>query len=141
MSDPDQNQLRQKIDTFMDQLKHGKLSEQGSYAIASSTLSVLRLLVEDSSWNSAQDLMTSVRKEGRALISRCGQTSVSSIVGNMVRRVLKLIREESSNSEDHSDQVDSFLLIFRRHCFSRVVGSHVILADFQNKKNKKTKKK
>jgi translation initiation factor eIF-2B subunit beta len=28
-------------------------------------------------------------------------------VGNMVRRVLKLIREESSNSEDHSDQVDS----------------------------------
>jgi len=103
----DQEQLRQKIDGFVDKLKHGKLSEQGSYAVASSTLSVLRLLVEDSSWNSAQDLMTSVREEGRTLISRCGQTSVSSIVGNMVRRVLKLIREESSNSEDHSDQVDS----------------------------------
>ena len=75
----DQDQLRQKIDGFMDKLKHGKLSEKGSYAIASSTLSVLRLLVEDSSWNSAQDLMTSVREEGRTLINRCGQTSFSSI--------------------------------------------------------------
>ena len=63
----------------MDKLKHGKLSEQGSFAIASSTLSILRLLIEDSSWKSAQDLMTSVRQEGRGLISRCGQTSVSSI--------------------------------------------------------------
>jgi len=107
MSDQDKDELQQKIDGFMDKLKHGKLSEQGSFAIASSTLSILRLLIEDSSWKSAQDLMASVRQEGRGLISRCGQTSVSSIVGNMVRRVLKLIREESSNSEDHSDQVDS----------------------------------
>jgi len=102
----DQDSLVQKIDCFMDDLKHGKLSEQGSFAIASKTLSILRLLVEDSSWNSAQDLMTSIRKQGRALISRCGQTSFSSIVGNMVRRVLKLIREESSNSEE-DNQVDS----------------------------------
>ena len=75
----DQDSLVQKIDCFMDDLKHGKLSEQGSFAIASKTLSILRLLVEDSSWNSAQDLMTSIRKQGRALISRCGQTSFSSI--------------------------------------------------------------
>ena len=79
MSDQDQDELQQKIDGFMDKLKHGKLSEQGSFAIASSTLSILRLLIEDSSWKSAQDLMASVRQEGRGLISRCGQTSVSSI--------------------------------------------------------------
>ena len=79
MSDQDKDEIQQKIDGFMDKLKHGKLSEQGSFAIASSTLSILRLLIEDSSWKSAQDLMTSVRQEGRGLISRCGQTSVSSI--------------------------------------------------------------
>ena len=79
MSDQDQDELQQKIDGFMDKLKHGKLSEQGSFAIASSTLSILRLLIEDSSWKSAQDLMASVRQQGRGLISRCGQTSVSSI--------------------------------------------------------------
>lgn len=97
-----EQQLRQKIDASLDNLKHGKLSEQGSVAVASSTLSILTLLVENSQWNSAADLINLVKSEGRGLISRCGSTSVTSTVGNMIRRVLKLIREESSASSDDS---------------------------------------
>lgn len=96
---------RQKIDAFLDQLRHGKLSEDGSYAVASSTLSILRVIVEESSsWQSAQDLMTLVKNEGREMITKCGHSSVTSTVGNIIRRVLKLIREESSSSgEDDMD--------------------------------------
>lgn len=106
MSSEEELVHRQKIDAFMDDLKHGKLSEKGSFAVASSTLSVLRMIVEESSWNSAQDLMSLIRNEGRAMITRCGQTSVTYIVGNMVRRVLKLIREEASSSGE-DDNVDT----------------------------------
>lgn len=95
---------RQKIDALMDDLKHGKLSETGgSFAVASSTLTILRHLVEGSTWNSAQDLMSLIRNEGRTMLSMCGE---SFVVGNMVRRVLKLIREEASSSGE-DDQMDS----------------------------------
>ena len=98
---------RQKIDAFMDNLMHGKLSQKGSCAIARQALSILRLIVDDCSWTSAQDLMTLVKNEGRAMSTRCGQTSMSSIVGNVTRRVLKLVREEASASGQDHDEVDS----------------------------------
>ena len=98
---------RQKIDAFMDNLMHGKLSQKGSCAVACQGLSILRLIVDDCSWTSAKDLMTLVKNEGRAMSTRCGQTSMSSIIGNVSRRVLKLIREEASASGQDHDEVDS----------------------------------
>ena len=70
---------RQKIDAFMDNLMHGKFSQKGSFAVACKTLSIIRLIVDDCSWTSAQDLMTLVKNEGRAMSVRCGQTSMTSI--------------------------------------------------------------
>lgn len=99
-------EIRQKLDTFMDDLKHGKFIEKGSICIASTSLSLFRILVEDHPWTSAEELMTLVKNEGRALVSRCGQTSQVFIVGNLIRRVLKLIREEASASGE-DEEADS----------------------------------
>ena len=96
-------EIRQKVDTFMDKIKQGKLSEKGSLAVASSTLSILKVLIEESNWQSVQDLMKLVKNEGKNLVLQCGQTSTTSIVGNIIRRVLKLIREEASSSGEDEE--------------------------------------
>ena len=102
-SEQDILEIRQKVDTFMDKIKQGKLSEKGSLAVASSTLSILKVLIEESNWQSVQDLMKLVKNEGKNLVLQCGQTSTTSIVGNIIRRVLKLIREEASSSGEDEE--------------------------------------
>ena len=102
-SEQDILEIRQKVDAFMDKIKQGKLSEKGSLAVASSTLSILKVLIEESNWQSVQDLMKLVKNEGKNLVLQCGQTSTTSIVGNIIRRVLKLIREEASSSGEDEE--------------------------------------
>jgi translation initiation factor eIF-2B subunit beta len=108
---------RQKVDSFIDSLTHGKLTEKGSIAVASSALSILRLLVEDCHWQSAQELMTLVRNEGRSLISRCSQRAPAAVIGNMIRRVLKLVREEASSSgeDEEADSLRMSVAVKLRH--------------------------
>jgi len=49
--------------------------------------------------------MTLVKFEGKNLILQCGKTSdTTSIVGNIIRRVLKLIREEASASGEEEEE-------------------------------------
>ena len=81
----------------------GKLSQKGSLTVASSTLSILRVLIEESNWQSVQELMNLVKHEGKNLILQCGQTPTTSIIGNIIRRVLKLIREEASSSGEDEE--------------------------------------
>ena len=102
-TEQDTLEIRQKVDAFMDKIKQGKLSEKGSLAVASSTLSILKVLIEESNWQSVQDLMKLVKNEGKNLVLQCGQTSTTSIVGNIIRRVLKLIREEASSSGEDEE--------------------------------------
>ena len=92
---------RQKIDAFMDNLMHGKLSQKGSCAVACQGLSILRLIVDDCSWTSAQDLMTLVKNEGRAMSTRCGQTSMSSIIGTVFENHRKSLIQHCERSELH----------------------------------------
>ena len=102
-TEPETSEMRQKFDTFMDKIKQGKLSQKGSLTVASSTLSILRVLIEESNWQSVQELMNLVKHEGKNLILQCGQTATTSIIGNIIRRVLKLIREEASSSGEDEE--------------------------------------
>ena len=63
----------------------------GSYDVAYETLSLMRRVVSQSRWANAGELMGKVREEGKRIMSA---QPAESAVGNMVRRVLKIIREE-----------------------------------------------
>ncbi|XP_041475077.1 translation initiation factor eIF-2B subunit beta-like [Lytechinus variegatus] len=81
--------LTEQIDAFIADLKQG--SVKGSYDVAHSTLSLIRKIISGSRWAHAGELMGLIRQEGKRITS--AQPAESS-VGNMVRRVLKIIREE-----------------------------------------------
>ena len=59
--------------------------------MAHQTLSLLRRVIAQTRWGSAAELMTRIKHEGLQMMD--AQPSESA-VGNMVRRVLKIIREE-----------------------------------------------
>ena len=63
----------------------------GSQWIANETVLLLKRIIAQSKWTNALELMTLVKSEGSVLSSRL---SSEVIVGNLTRRVLKLIREE-----------------------------------------------
>ncbi|XP_052685732.1 translation initiation factor eIF-2B subunit beta-like [Crassostrea angulata] len=87
------DELNEKLDVFARDLKHGSI--EGSYNVAFRTVSLLRIVIAQSKCTTAKDVMESVVKEGKQLIA--AQQSETA-VGNMVRRVLKIIREEYASA-------------------------------------------
>lgn len=85
--------LSERIETFISELKQGTI--QGSYNVAFRTISLLVRVVSQRKWSNAKELMEIVREEGRRMTA--AQPSESA-VGNMVRRVLKIIREEYASA-------------------------------------------
>lgn len=63
----------------------------GSYDLAYKTINHLRKVIGQSRWNHAKELMTLIREEGRRMVAA---QPCEYVVGNMIRRVLKIIREE-----------------------------------------------
>ncbi|XP_070563859.1 translation initiation factor eIF2B subunit beta-like [Ptychodera flava] len=82
-------ELNDRIEGFISTLRLGQAI--GSYEIAHKTVDILRRLVAQTRWAHAGELMAIIRREGKRMID--AQPS-EAIVGNMVRRVLKIIREE-----------------------------------------------
>ncbi|XP_052274770.1 translation initiation factor eIF-2B subunit beta-like isoform X2 [Dreissena polymorpha] len=77
---------------------------QGSFNVAYTTVSLLVRIISQTKWSNAKELMDIVRAEGKKLMS--SQPSESAI-GNMVRRVLKIIREEyASGLKGKSEEGD-----------------------------------
>lgn len=64
---------------------------RGSTEIAMSTVKLLRRLIGHSRWERTSQLMTLVRREGARVAAA---VPTESVISNMVRRVLKIIREE-----------------------------------------------
>ncbi|CAG5126391.1 unnamed protein product [Candidula unifasciata] len=83
------NDLKERIALFVDELKKG--STNGSCDIAIKTINLLIRIISQAKFTSARDLLKHVRTEGKNI--QAGDPS-ENIVGNMVRRVLKIIREE-----------------------------------------------
>jgi len=72
-----------------------KESSLSSYQIAAQTVTLLQTVVEESKWTNATELSAIIRRCGIRLMS--AQPS-RMVVGNMVRRVLKVIRDEEERT-------------------------------------------
>lgn len=85
----DKTDLDGNIKTLTKKLKTGGFLETQDVAI--DVLDILIGIVTQKEWKNAKELMTIIREEGKNLTSI--QPS-ETVIGNMVRRVLKIIREE-----------------------------------------------
>lgn len=95
--------VKEKVDDFISNLKH-KTRVHSSYEVAKRTVQLLRNIVSTLKYSSAKELVEKVREIGRDLVA--AQPSEGTI-GNMVRRVLKIIREEHATCCGKADEVES----------------------------------
>uniref|UniRef100_A0A3Q3AQ23 Translation initiation factor eIF2B subunit beta n=1 Tax=Kryptolebias marmoratus TaxID=37003 RepID=A0A3Q3AQ23_KRYMA len=99
--------LTERVEAFLSDLKRGGSGTgplRGSAETARETAALLRRITAQARWSSAGDLMEIIRKEGRRMTA--AQPSETT-VGNMIRRVLKIIREEFRGSSEEADQQES----------------------------------
>uniref|UniRef100_A0A3B3RF93 Translation initiation factor eIF2B subunit beta n=1 Tax=Paramormyrops kingsleyae TaxID=1676925 RepID=A0A3B3RF93_9TELE len=105
-----ESDLSERTEAFLVELKRsgsGAGPFRASVETAKETAALLRKITAQARWSSAGDLMEIVRKEGRRMTA--AQPSETT-VGSMVRRVLKIIREEyarSRGSREETDQQES----------------------------------
>jgi len=112
------SELQQHINEFVNKLaastalsnleseENGTLNSSLSVALA--TVAILKRIVSQAKWTSASDVMKIIRSEGRIMAARAGINEM--IVGNIVRRILKIIREDyhsASNRPLSADTTDS----------------------------------
>nr|XP_029503576.1 translation initiation factor eIF-2B subunit beta-like isoform X1 [Oncorhynchus nerka] len=98
--------LTERIEAFLADLKRGGSGTgplRGSGEMARETTYLLRRITAQARWSSAGDLMEIIRNEGRRMTA--AQPSETT-VGNMVRRVLKIIREEYARSRGSSEETE-----------------------------------
>ncbi|ERE73508.1 translation initiation factor eIF-2B subunit beta-like protein [Cricetulus griseus] len=96
------SELSGRIEGFVEALKRGG-GQRSSEDMARETLGLLCGLITDHHWSNAGELMELIRVEGRRMTA--AQPSETT-VGNMVRRVLKIIREEYGRLHGRSDESD-----------------------------------
>uniref|UniRef100_A0A3P8WZD6 Translation initiation factor eIF2B subunit beta n=1 Tax=Cynoglossus semilaevis TaxID=244447 RepID=A0A3P8WZD6_CYNSE len=98
--------LTERVEAFLSDLKRGGCGTgplRGSAETARETTALLRRITAQARWTNAGDLMEIIRKEGRRMSA--AQPSETT-VGNMIRRVLKIIREEYARSRGKSEETD-----------------------------------
>ncbi|XP_067848305.1 translation initiation factor eIF2B subunit beta-like, partial [Heptranchias perlo] len=96
-----QPDVSERVAAFLGSLARGEL--RGSGEVAAGTAGLLRRIVAQSRWNNAGELLDLIRTEGsRVMAAQPSETSV----GNVIRRVMKIIREEYSRFRGHSEESD-----------------------------------
>uniref|UniRef100_A0A3B3DZK1 Translation initiation factor eIF2B subunit beta n=1 Tax=Oryzias melastigma TaxID=30732 RepID=A0A3B3DZK1_ORYME len=107
MPGPDkETDLTERLAAFLSDLKRGGSGTgplRSSAETARETTALLRRITAQARWSSAGDLMEIIRKEGRRMTA--AQPSETT-VGNMIRRVLKIVREEYARSRGSSEEAD-----------------------------------
>jgi len=83
-----QTELYNLAQDFKCKMKQNRLP--GSFDVAHSVVMQLRKVVGSTNWNNAKELMESIKCLGKALFEQ----TQNEVIGNMVKRVLKLVREE-----------------------------------------------
>ncbi|NXU54947.1 EI2BB factor, partial [Turnix velox] len=96
------SELWEQIEGFVSRLR-GCGERARSEDTARQTLALLRKIVGHGRWSRAGELMDLIRTEGRRMAA--AQPSETT-VGNMVRRVLKVIREEYGRLHGRSEESD-----------------------------------
>ncbi|XP_063295957.1 translation initiation factor eIF2B subunit beta isoform X1 [Pelobates fuscus] len=97
-----ESELSERIESFVAELKRGG-RRPSSEETARDTVGLLRRIIAQARWGNAGELMEIIRREGRRMTA--AQPSETT-VGNMVRRVLKLVREEYSRLRGRSEEND-----------------------------------
>lgn len=104
--------VNERLESFMRDLKQGDV--KGSYSVAYKTVHLLRRIVAQTKWFNAKELLGIVREEGgRLMQAQPSETAVE----NMVKRVLKIVREEyisaakgKAGEEDAQESLQKLLL-------------------------------
>lgn len=77
---------------------------KGSYNIVVATISVFKEIINNIKWSTAKDLMDIIILNGKYLIEAL---PLEAYIGNMVRRILQIIREEyTSELKNKTDETD-----------------------------------
>ncbi|KAK9764917.1 GCD complex subunit gcd7 [Basidiobolus ranarum] len=96
--------LNAQIDHFIARLKRRQVI--GSWQVSVETAILLRQVVSISRWNNVDVLLETVKSVGKRLVAAQPQELA---IGNIVRRVLRLIREENStfSGQEENGNYDS----------------------------------
>ncbi|OQV25373.1 Translation initiation factor eIF-2B subunit beta [Hypsibius exemplaris] len=86
-------ELQETIDKFIVKLKYSQ--KYGSYTTAREAALIFRKIVAACRWSSAKDLILLIKREGRRIVKTC---PAETVIGNVIRRTLKIIREEYVNA-------------------------------------------
>ncbi|CAI5764256.1 translation initiation factor eIF2B subunit beta [Podarcis muralis] len=97
-----ESDLSGQIEDFVALLKRGGKRPR-SEDVARQTVGLLRRIVANGRWDNAGELISIIRQEGKKMTA--AQPSETT-VGNMVRRVLKIIREEYGRLRGYSEESD-----------------------------------
>ncbi|XP_054278331.1 translation initiation factor eIF-2B subunit beta [Macrosteles quadrilineatus] len=93
---------KEKVAKLITDIKLKKIT--GSYPITTTTVEILKDIVINSEWKNAQDIIKILKAEGRKLSNAL---PIHASVGNMVRRILKIIREEYvAGQQNKQEEVD-----------------------------------
>lgn len=86
------SEIQKHVDSFLNTMKQNKML--GSFDTAVEVVLLLRKLVGNSSWSNAKELIDVIKVVSKQIMDY----NSSEVIGNMVRRVLKLVREVYSGT-------------------------------------------
>ncbi|KAL1461678.1 hypothetical protein WDU94_013550 [Cyamophila willieti] len=95
------SELDDLVQQFIQKVKFGKIS--GSFKISTETVGLLKKIIQDFKWKNAQQIIHLITEYGVVLSKKL---ALESCVTNMVRRILKIIREEYSTCVQKKSQED-----------------------------------
>ncbi|KAG7190640.1 hypothetical protein KM043_006722 [Ampulex compressa] len=98
---PDEN-INASVLTLMNDIQYGQI--KGTYNIVVATISTLKEIINNTEWNTAKNLMDTIRCNGKYLVEAI---PLEASIGNMVRRILQIIREEyTSELKNKTEETD-----------------------------------
>jgi len=106
MIDMNAESVNEGVLKLINSIHYGEI--KGTYNIVVATISVLKEIINNTEWRTAKDLMDIVTWNGKYLVE---MLPLEACIGNMVRRVLQIIREEYTselrNTTDETDPQES----------------------------------
>ncbi|KAJ8664544.1 hypothetical protein QAD02_006206 [Eretmocerus hayati] len=94
--------IHQSILNLAKNLSYG--DTKGTYEIVIATVVALKEIIANTEWNTAKELMDCIISNGKYLIK---SAPLEASIGNMVRRILNIVREEySSEIKNKTDETD-----------------------------------
>ncbi|XP_043247907.1 translation initiation factor eIF-2B subunit beta [Colletes gigas] len=96
------NDINESVLKLIGDIHYGDIT--GTDNIVAATMSVLKEIINNTEWTTAQNLISVIKENGKHLV---GAIPLEFSVGNMVRRILKIIREEyTSELQNKTEETD-----------------------------------